>query len=110
MKWMPFLWAHLRQNWIRTASTAGTIAVCIFLFCTLQTFVASLHGAVNRGPARLITRNNISRFYGLPNAYEARIAAVSGVKRIAAANYFGGMRDSNNLGRFRRHGNCLQSR
>src|SRR5215469_12322094 len=96
MKWMPFVWAHLRQNWIRTASTAGAIAVCIFLFCTLQTFVASLHGSVNQGPTRLITGNNISRFYSLPNAYEARIAAVSGVKRIAAANYFGGMRDSNN--------------
>ena len=96
MKWMPFLWAHLRQNWIRTASTAGAIAVCIFLFCTLQTFVASLHGSVNQGPARLITGNSISRFYSLPNAYEARIAAVSGVKRVAAASYFGGMRDASN--------------
>lgn len=96
MKWMPFVWAHLRQNWIRTASTAGAIAVCIFLFCTLQTFVASLQGSVNQGPARLITRNNISRFYSLPNAYEARIAAVPGVKRVAAASYFGGMRDAGN--------------
>ena len=96
MKWMPFVWAHLRQNWIRTASTAGAIAVCIFLFCTLQTFVASLHGSVNQGPTRLITGNNISRFYSLPNAYEARIAAVSGVKRVAAASYFGGMRDASN--------------
>jgi putative ABC transport system permease protein len=96
MKWMPFVWAHLRQNWIRTASTAGAVAVCIFLFCTLQTFVASLHGSVNQGPARLITGNNISRFYSLPNAYEARIAAVSGVKRVAAASYFGGMRDASN--------------
>ena len=96
MKWMPFVFAHLRQNWIRTASTAGAIAVCIFLFCTLQTFVASLRGSVSEGPARLITGNNISRFYSLPNAYEARIAAVSGVKRVAAASYFGGMRDPSN--------------
>lgn len=42
MKWIPLILKHLRQNWIRTASTAATIAVCIFLFCTLQTFVASL--------------------------------------------------------------------
>lgn len=96
MRWVPFVWAHLQQNWIRTASTTGAIAVCIFLFCTLQTFVASLHGSVARGPGRLITGNNISRFYSLPNAYEARIAAVSGVTRVAAASYFGGMRDASN--------------
>ena len=96
MKWLPFVFARLRQNWVRTASTAAAIAVCIFLFCTLQTFVASLHGSVNQGPARLITGNSISRFYSLPNAYEARIAAVSGVKRVAAASYFGGMRDASN--------------
>jgi putative ABC transport system permease protein len=96
MKWIPFVLKHLRQNWIRTASTAAGIAVCIFLFCTLQTFVASLHGSLNQGAARLITRNNVSRFYSLPNAYEERIAAVPGVMRVAAANYFGGMRDVNN--------------
>jgi putative ABC transport system permease protein len=96
MKWTPFVLKHLRQNWIRTASTAAGIAVCIFLFCTLQTFVASLHGSLNQGAARLITRNSVSRFYSVPNAYEDRIAAVPGVKRVAAANYFGGMRDVNN--------------
>lgn len=95
MKWLPYVWAHLGQNWIRTASTAGAVAVSIFLFCTLQTFVASLHGSVNQGPTRLITGNSISRFYSLPVAYEQRIAAVPGVKRVAAANYFGGMRDAN---------------
>lgn len=95
MKWMPFVWAHLRQNWIRTASTAAAVAVSIFLLCTLETFVASLHGSLTRGPTRLITGNNISRFYSLPVAYEQRIAAVPGVMRVAAANYFGGMRDAN---------------
>jgi putative ABC transport system permease protein len=96
MKWIPFILKHLRQNWIRSASTAAAIAVCIFLFCTLQTFVASLHGSLNQGTARLITRNSVSRFYSLPNACEQRIATVPGVKRVAAANYFGGMRDVNN--------------
>ncbi len=49
MKWIPFVLKHLRQNWIRSASTAAGIAVCIFLFCTLQTFVASLHGVPQPG-------------------------------------------------------------
>ena len=96
MKWIPFVLKHLRQNWIRTASTAAGIAVCIFLFCTLQTFVASLHGSLGQDTARLVTRNGVSTFYSLPNAYEKRIATVLGVKRVAAANYFGGMRDFNN--------------
>jgi putative ABC transport system permease protein len=96
MKWMPFILKHLRQNWIRTASTACAIAVCIFLFCTLQTFVASLRGSINQGTARLITRNSVSRFYSLPVAYEQRIVTVPGVTRVAAASYFGGMRDGNN--------------
>lgn len=95
MKWLPYVWAHLGQNWIRTASTIAAIGVSIFLFCTLETFVASLHGSVSQGPARLITGNNISRFYSLPVAYEERIAVVPGVVRVAAANYFGGMRDAN---------------
>jgi putative ABC transport system permease protein len=95
MKWIPFILKHMWRNGIRAASTASAIAVCIFLFCTLQTFVASLHGSLKQGTARLITRNNVSRFYSLPNAYEGRIATVPGVKRVAAANYFGGMRDLN---------------
>ena len=58
--------------------------------------MASLHGSLDLGAARLVTRNNVSRFYSLPNAYERRIAAIPGVQLVAAANYFGGMRDANN--------------
>lgn len=93
MKWLPFILGHLRQHWIRTASTACAIAVCIFLFCMLETLVASLRGSGGDGATRLITRHNVSRFYSLPLAYEARIAALPGVRRVAAASYFGGMRD-----------------
>jgi putative ABC transport system permease protein len=95
MKWMPFILKHLQRNWIRTASTASAIAVCIFLFCTLQTLVASLRGSLSQGVVRLVARNNVSRFVSLPNSYEERIAAVPGVKRVAGSNYFGGMRDVN---------------
>src|SRR5258708_5886989 len=93
MTFAPFIWGHLKRNGIRSGSTAAAIAVCIFLFCTLQTFVASLTGFLTQGTTRLITRNNVSLAFRLPNAYEPRIAAIPGVKRIAASNYFGGMRD-----------------
>lgn len=95
LKFLPFVLKSLRRNWIRAGSTASAIAVCIFLFCTLQTFVASLTGFLKQGTTRLITRHNVSLLFGLPNAYEPQIAAVPGVKRVAIANWFGGMRDLN---------------
>jgi len=95
MRFLPFILKHLRRNWARTGSTATAIAVCIFLFCTLQTLVASLTGFLKQGTTRLITRHNVSLVFSLPNAYEPEIAAVPGVKRVAAANWFGGMRDLN---------------
>jgi len=93
MRFLPVILKHLRHNWARTGSTAAAIAVCIFLFCTLQTLVASLTGFLKQGTTRLITRHNVSLVFSLPNAYESQIAAVPGVKRVAAANWFGGMRD-----------------
>ena len=93
MRFLPFILRHLRRNWARTSTTAAAIALCIFLFCTLQTFVASLTGFLMQGTTRLVTRHNVSRAFRMPNSYEAQIAAVPGVKRVAAANWFGGMRD-----------------
>lgn len=93
MKFLPFILKHLRRNWIRSASTAMAIALCIFLFCTLQTFVASLNGFRAQGKTRLITHNGVSRIGRLPPAYEPRIASVPGVRRVAVASYFGGVLD-----------------
>jgi len=78
MRFLPFILKHLRRNWIRTSSTAAAIAVCVFLFCTLQTFVASLTGFLKQGTTRLITRHNVSLVFRLPNAYEAEIATSLG--------------------------------
>src|SRR6204780_1679330 len=93
MRFLPFILRHLRRNWVRTSTTAAAIGLCIFLFCTLQTFVASLTGFLKQGTTRLVTRHNVSRAFRMPNSYEAQIAAVPDVKRVAAANWFGGMRD-----------------
>ena len=98
MRFVAFIAKHLRRNWIRSASTAAAIAVCMFLFCTLQTFVASINGALTQSRTRLITHNAVSIIYRLPPAYEARIAAVPGVKRVAVASYFGGVRDLTRFG------------
>src|SRR5207245_9936666 len=42
MKFLPYVLKHLRRNWLRTACTVLAMSVCIFLFCTLRTFVVAV--------------------------------------------------------------------
>jgi len=91
MKFLPFILKHLRRNWIRTGSTVLAMAVCIFLFCTLQTVLAEINGMLeSSGASRLVVRNSVSLVFDLPLAYGARIQAVPGVRRVANATWFGG--------------------
>lgn len=94
MRFLPFILKHLRHNWIRSGSTILAMAVCIFLFATLQTLISVVGGSTkSSGAARLITRHNVSLAFRMPYAYEAQIAALPGVKRVSVANWFGGVRD-----------------
>jgi putative ABC transport system permease protein len=92
MKFAPLILKHLRRNWIRTLSTVLAMAVCIFLICTLQTVVDAVNYGLHLGNAsRLVTRHYVSLVFNLPNHYEAKIAAVPGVKNITIVTWFGGM-------------------
>jgi len=92
MKFAPLVLKHLRRNWIRTLSTVLAMAVCIFLICTLQTVVDAVNYGLHLGNAsRLVTRHYVSLVFNLPNNYEAKIAAVPGVKNITIVTWFGGM-------------------
>src|SRR5260370_13572986 len=96
MKYVPFILKHLRRNWIRTSSTVMAMAVCIFLFCTLQTFIKAVTWNLQSANAsRLVTRHNVGLIFPLPLAYKARIEAVPGVKRVSILSWFGGYRDIN---------------
>lgn len=96
MRFVPFVLKHLRRNWIRTLSTVMGMALCIFLFCTLQTLIAAVTWNLkSAGASRLNTRHFVSLVFNMPKSYEARIALVPGVKRVAAVNWFGGQRDIN---------------
>jgi len=91
MKFLPYLLKHLRRNWFRTALTVLAMALCIFLFCTLQSVLAQINELLDsRSGRRLVTRNSVSFTFPLPVAYEARIQSVPGVVRVAASNWFGG--------------------
>src|SRR3954468_20874820 len=91
MKFLPFVLKHLRRNWIRTVSTVVAMAICIFLFCTLQTVLAEINNMLASSSAnRLITRHAVSLVFSMPLSYAQRIAAVPGVKRVATTAWFGG--------------------
>lgn len=92
MKFLPFVFKHLRATWVRTASTVVAMALCVFLFCTLQSVLAHFDGFVaNRSPRRLVTRQAVSVMGLLPLAHALRIQGVPGVKRVAATFMFGGV-------------------
>jgi putative ABC transport system permease protein len=92
MKHLPYILKHLRRNWIRTGSTVLGMAVCIFLFCTLQTVLAAIEYSLQSASAsRLWTRHAVSLVFTIPLSYEARIATVPGVVRTANASWFGGV-------------------
>jgi putative ABC transport system permease protein len=92
MKFAPLVLKHLRKNWIRTLSTVLAMAICIFLICTLQTVVDAVNYGLHLGNAsRLVTRHYVSLVFNLPNSYEAKIAAVPGVKNITIVTWFGGI-------------------
>ena len=91
MKFLPYLLKHLRRNWFRTALTVLAMALCIFLFCTLQSVLAQINGLLEGTSARrLVTRHAVSIVFNLPLAYGNRIAGVPGVKRVATVAWFGG--------------------
>src|SRR4029450_10368992 len=91
MKFIPFIFKHLKRNWIRTGSTVLAMSVCIFLFCTLQSFLAEITG-LREGitPTRLFSRTAVSLLFPLPLSYAGRIQSVPGVKRVATTSWFGG--------------------
>jgi putative ABC transport system permease protein len=91
MKFLPFVLKHLRRNWIRTTSTVVAMAICIFLFCTLQSVLAEINALLaSSNASRLITRHAVSLVFNLPLAYGPRIQAVPGVKSVANTTFFGG--------------------
>jgi putative ABC transport system permease protein len=92
MKYAPLILKHLRKNWIRTLSTVLAMAVCIFLICTLQTVVDAVNYGLSTGnAARLVTRHYVSLVFNLPDTYEARIAAIPGIKNVTIVTWFGGV-------------------
>jgi putative ABC transport system permease protein len=92
IRFLPFVLKHLRRNTVRTASTVAAMALCILLFCTLQSALARFNRVIDtRNPRRLVTRNAITFMIPIPPAFGAQIKTVPGVRRVAIMNGFGGV-------------------
>ena len=92
LKFLPFVLRHLRRNTIRTASTVAAMALCILLFCTLQSALTRFNRVIDtRSPRRLVTRNAVTFMIPIPVAFGEQIRRVPGVRRVAIMNGFGGV-------------------
>jgi putative ABC transport system permease protein len=92
MKFLPFVFKHLRATWVRTASTIVSMALCVFLFCTLRSVLAHLDGFIEgRSPRRIVTRNAMSIIGVVPLTHGPKIQKVPGVTRVSALTAFGGV-------------------
>lgn len=92
MKFLPFVFKHLSATWVRTTSTIISMALCVFLFCTLRSVLAHLDGFIEgRSPRRIVTRNAMSIIGVVPMTHGPRIQTVPGVTRVSALTAFGGV-------------------
>jgi putative ABC transport system permease protein len=90
---MPFrlIVAHWRRNFLRTALTTLSVAVAVFLFCSLRTLLTTLESVVkNASTEKLITSNAVSLFASLRLSMRPRIESMSGVRRVGHHTWFGG--------------------
>jgi putative ABC transport system permease protein len=95
MKYLPYILRHLRRNWIRTSTTVLGMAMCVFLFCVLQTIIRAVDFGLGANNAnRLVTRHAVGLTNNLPVTYRERIKHVPGVKRVAVSNWFAGVQGS----------------
>ena len=91
MKFFRLILAHLLRSKRRTFLTVSSIAIALFLFCTLRTVMTSLDAGIRASDAtRLVVRHAASLVFPLPLAYKERLERVPGVERVSWGNWFGG--------------------
>lgn len=85
------LLANLKRKKLRTIVTIASIATAFFLYTLLVAIRFGFEGGVQlAGADRLLMIHKTTIINPLPIAYEAKIAAVKGVKKVTHASWFGG--------------------
>ena len=95
MGYLRFVYKHLHANRLRLFSTIIALSLCIFLVTTLRTVVAAVQWGLQSGSAnRVVVRSALGLTSSMPQTYKSRIAAVPGVKGVAASTFFMGFQGS----------------
>ena len=99
MKYGHLILTNLFRKKTRTALTAGSFAVALFLFGILAVVRGAFQQGVEvAGADRLVVVNRVSIIQPLPLAYRDRLARIPGVTQVTFANWFGGVyQDERNL-------------
>jgi putative ABC transport system permease protein len=91
-QWRTLVARNVLRNRLRTSLTLVGLVVAILAFGVLQTVVKTWYAGVDGAvPSRLLTRSAISLALPLPQAYQKRISAVEGVRRVTYMNWFAGI-------------------
>ena len=92
MKYAHLILTNLFRKKTRTALTAGSFAVALFLFGILAVVRGAFQQGVEvAGADRLVVVNRVSIIQPLPLAYRDRLARIPGVTQVTFANWFGGV-------------------
>jgi putative ABC transport system permease protein len=92
VKFLPLVWANLARNKLRTALTAGAIALAVALVCLLLTMPGGLDRILNEIASnnRVVVLNKAGLVYPLPYSYLQKVRAMEGVVDAASWTWFGG--------------------
>ena len=84
--------AHARRGKLRTLLTAGSVAVALFLYCSLRTVVTAIDTTVSQAnDSRLIVQSAVSLFMHLPISLKQKIEQVPGIAATTHWTWFGGV-------------------
>jgi putative ABC transport system permease protein len=86
---------NFRRNRLRTALTAASITLSIFLACAVLTLPSGLTALVDRltSGSRVLVHNKAGITYMMPYSYLQKVRAVPGVTAATSFNWFGGIYD-----------------
>jgi len=93
MKYLHLIWAALFRRKTRTFLTLVSIITAFLLFGMLDSVRTAFESGSKSlvGVDRLVTASRYSIIQPVPQALQARIAAIPGVRAVAWANWFGGI-------------------
>ncbi len=92
MKYLGYITAHLWRHKRRTFLTVSSIAIALFLFCTLRTVMTSFDAALRASAdTRLVVRHAASLVFPLPLSYRDRLSQIEGITGVSFGNWFGGI-------------------